>query len=154
MTDESDVVAPLQAADAATDPDETLALAIRDEIVSYWAGRPSKCISAPNVAMFLAGQAMEVVGPELRRLRSDLAAREENLKREAASWKDICDALSQQAAEAKLTTKNDANYIEWLCERLDESNAEMRKYRHACWEMAKKQTQDAAQPPSSEASPE
>ena len=155
MSNEDQGVAPLQAAEAAYDGPAGSLLRIAESLESEanTASRSGQTWSLKQLAQELRGAHGDVTAA-LRRLQSDLAAREENLKCEAASWKDITNALSQQAAEAKRGAKGDHDYIEWLCERLDESNAEMRKYRHACWDMAKKQTQDAAQPPSSEASPQ
>lgn len=75
---------------------------------------------------------------EVRQLKSLLAARDENLKVEGAGWKDICGALASERDELKAAQKIDADYIQWLCERLEESNADMRKYRNECWAMAKK----------------
>lgn len=119
MTDESDVVAPLQAAEAATDGPAGSLLWIADSLESEanTASRSGQAWSLNQLAQELRGAHQDVTAA-LRRLRSDVAAREENLRCEAASWRDICDALSQQAAEAKQKTQADAKYIEWLQDRL------------------------------------
>jgi len=86
----------------------------------------------------MSEQAITELTEEVRKLKSLLAARDENLKVEGAGWKDICDALTSERDELKAAQKIDADYIQWLCERLEESNADMRKYRNNCWAMAKK----------------
>lgn len=50
---------------------------IAAELRQHWEGRPPKEIGAPAVADFIAGQAMEILQPELDRLRDQLTGYEQ-----------------------------------------------------------------------------